>query len=112
HQDPAHVKKAIERAILRRKRAVGDGSLFLDLKRCRILQLTRMPAPRDLGAHQQGVTVAGWNIPALHLSGDGFDFEFSPALRRLLFLLCDVSGKGPSGAMIAQELISAFRRGV
>lgn len=52
--------------------------------------------------------VCAFNIPALHLSGDFYDY-FSKSDGTICFCLGDVSGKGTSAALLMAKAISLFR---
>ena len=52
--------------------------------------------------------VAAFNIPALHLSGDFYDYFEKPD-GTICFCLGDVSGKGTSAALLMAKTISLFR---
>ena len=59
----------------------------------------------DIGQVHQ---VAAFNIPALHLSGDFYDYFAKPD-GTVCFCLGDVSGKGTSAALLMAKAISLFR---
>ena len=52
--------------------------------------------------------VGAFNIPAFHLSGDFYDY-FAKEDGTICFCLGDVSGKGPSAALLMAKAISLFR---
>jgi sigma-B regulation protein RsbU (phosphoserine phosphatase) len=100
------VPKSVLPTVARQGGGIADGKLAWEINSARDIQRHSLPGPLDLGA---GLTIAGANLPATHLSGDIYDFV--RYRRRVYFLLCDVSGKGLGSALIATHLGRVFRVG-
>ena len=65
----------------------------------RSLQLSMLPDPESLAAVHRQIDLQATTRPAKEVGGDSFDFQLLEAGRRLIFLVCDSSGKGVPAAM-------------
>jgi serine phosphatase RsbU (regulator of sigma subunit) len=65
----------------------------------RSLQLGMLPDPNSLAAAQDQIELQAVMRPAKEVGGDSYDFQLLDSGRRLIFLVCDSSGKGVPAAM-------------
>ena len=65
----------------------------------RSLQLSMLPDPNSLAAARDQIELEAVMRPAKEVGGDSFDFQLLDSGRRLIFLVCDSSGKGVPAAM-------------
>lgn len=70
-----------------------------ELSVARALQLSMQPDPGSLGSVRELVEVQAVMRPAKEVGGDSYDFQLLDSGRRLMFLICDSSGKGVPAAM-------------
>ncbi len=79
--------------------------LQAELDKARGIQRNLLPSgPFDFGR----VTVAGYNEPSAHVSGDYYDY-FEVGDGRIGFIIADVTGHGLSAALIMANLQAAMR---
>lgn len=70
-----------------------------ELSLARDLQLSLLPNPAKLASVQDRIQLASITRPAKEVGGDSYDYQLLDGGRRLLFLVCDSSGKGVPAAM-------------
>ena len=70
-----------------------------ELSVARDLQLSMQPDPKKLVAIRDTVELEALTRPAKEVGGDSYDFQLLDSGKRLMFLVCDSSGKGVPAAM-------------
>jgi len=104
--------QVLKQVMDRRRGIVSDPDLAFEFKRARDFQ--RQGFPRELSEvfGAPGLSIAGYNLPAVRVSGDTYDFAPLAGNTQIAFMLCDALGHGPTGALISSHLRAIFRLGI
>lgn len=70
-----------------------------ELSVARALQLSMQPDPKKLIGIRDRIELEATTRPAKEVGGDSYDFQLLDSGKRLMFLVCDSSGKGVPAAM-------------
>lgn len=76
----------------------------------RSLQLSMLPDRKALAPIQEQIEIEALTRPAKEVGGDSYDFRLFDSGRKLMFLICDSSGKGIPAAMFvltSKSLVTA-----